>query len=129
MPKITISRGSSPIGMAVTMSCWIDNTLVCKLKMNDSYEIEVPAGKYSFYCRLSMNPKSKIIELDLLANESVEVLTSQGAWEPNITVRYGSKVKSQVKSVTVLCSGCGANNVVVVGSVSECEYCGTPINA
>lgn len=27
------------------------------------------------------------------------------------------------------CPGCGANNVVVVGRVSECEYCGIPINA
>ena len=27
------------------------------------------------------------------------------------------------------CHGCGANNVTVVGGVSECEYCGTPINA
>lgn len=27
------------------------------------------------------------------------------------------------------CPGCGANNVVVVGRVSECEYCSTPINA
>lgn len=27
------------------------------------------------------------------------------------------------------CPGCGANNVVAVGRVSECEYCGTPINA
>lgn len=29
----------------------------------------------------------------------------------------------------VRCSGCGANNVVAIGRVSECEYCGTPITA
>lgn len=27
------------------------------------------------------------------------------------------------------CPGCGANNVVIVGQVSECEYCSTPISA
>lgn len=33
------------------------------------------------------------------------------------------------QKIAVRCSGCGANNVVAVGGVSECEYCGTPINA
>ncbi len=33
------------------------------------------------------------------------------------------------KTVSVRCSGCGANVKVVVGSVTECEYCGAPINA
>lgn len=32
------------------------------------------------------------------------------------------------KTVAVRCPGCGANNVVTVGKVSECEYCGTPLN-
>ncbi len=30
---------------------------------------------------------------------------------------------------SVRCPGCGANNVVTVGKISECEYCSTPINA
>lgn len=34
-----------------------------------------------------------------------------------------------VQTKAVRCTGCGANNVVTVGKVSECEYCGTPINA
>ena len=29
---------------------------------------------------------------------------------------------------TVRCSGCGANNVVTDGCVTECEYCGTPLS-
>ncbi len=29
--------------------------------------------------------------------------------------------------VTVRCSGCGANNAVAAGVVSECEYCGSPV--
>jgi len=33
------------------------------------------------------------------------------------------------QTTTVRCSGCGANNVVVVGMVTECEYCGNPISA
>lgn len=34
-----------------------------------------------------------------------------------------------VQTKAVRCTGCGANNVATVGKVSECEYCGTPINA
>ena len=30
---------------------------------------------------------------------------------------------------TKSCPGCGANNIVTVGSITECEYCGTPISA
>lgn len=37
--------------------------------------------------------------------------------------------RADTPKIAVRCSGCGANNVVAVGSVSECEYCGTPINA
>jgi len=33
------------------------------------------------------------------------------------------------QTIAARCPGCGANNVVAVGRVSECEYCGTPINA
>lgn len=33
-----------------------------------------------------------------------------------------------VETKAIRCTGCGANNVVTVGKVSECEYCGTPIN-
>jgi len=30
--------------------------------------------------------------------------------------------------IAVHCPGCGANNIVAVGRVSECENCRTPIN-
>ncbi len=33
------------------------------------------------------------------------------------------------QTIATRCSGCGANNVVAVGRASECEYCGTVINA
>ncbi|WP_099205248.1 hypothetical protein [Scatolibacter rhodanostii] len=36
--------------------------------------------------------------------------------------------RARMRRIAVKCSGCGANNVVAVGSVSECEYCGTPIS-
>lgn len=41
----------------------------------------------------------------------------------------GVAEQAEPQTKTVRCQGCGANNVVVVGKVSECEYCGTPINA
>ncbi|MEQ8235210.1 MAG: hypothetical protein ABRQ23_00355 [Syntrophomonadaceae bacterium] len=37
--------------------------------------------------------------------------------------------QAATQKLAVRCPGCGANNVVVVGRVLECEYCGTPINA
>lgn len=39
---------------------------------------------------------------------------------------YAGQSVTQTKAVR--CPGCGANNVVTVGRVSECEYCSTPIN-
>jgi hypothetical protein len=32
-------------------------------------------------------------------------------------------------TTTARCPGCGANNVVTTGKITECEYCGTPISA
>ncbi len=40
-----------------------------------------------------------------------------------------NEVRNVPSTKTVRCSGCGANNVAVVGTVTTCEYCGTPINA
>jgi len=37
--------------------------------------------------------------------------------------------QSAPQTTVTRCPGCGANNVVAVNRVSECEYCGTPINA
>lgn len=39
----------------------------------------------------------------------------------------GSVFQSQEQGKVVRCSGCGANNVVTIGKVSECEYCATAI--
>ena len=33
----------------------------------------------------------------------------------------------QVQPITQKCSSCGANNTVVPGRVTECEYCGSPL--
>lgn len=37
--------------------------------------------------------------------------------------------QAALQTTAIRCPGCGANNIIAVGSVSECEYCGTPINA
>lgn len=51
--------------------------------------------------------------------------------QPEMANHIPYAAMNQVSAVpkSVRCPGCGANNVVVVGRVSECEYCGTPINA
>ncbi|MCL2280014.1 MAG: hypothetical protein FWC20_11510, partial [Oscillospiraceae bacterium] len=35
--------------------------------------------------------------------------------------------QSTAQSGTVRCSGCGANNVVTTGSITECEFCATAL--
>lgn len=42
---------------------------------------------------------------------------------------YTSVVQSQEETKSLRCPGCGAHNVVKVDDVSECEYCGTPIDS
>ncbi|AFQ46418.1 hypothetical protein [Desulfosporosinus meridiei] len=36
--------------------------------------------------------------------------------------------QSSSEKVPIVCKSCGANNIVIAGRVSECEYCGSPIN-
>lgn len=35
--------------------------------------------------------------------------------------------KQEQEKIVVACSGCGANNTILKGTVGECEYCGTAI--
>jgi hypothetical protein len=49
--------------------------------------------------------------------------------EPAIYTQTATARQAPAQTVAIRCPGCGANNVVSVGRVSECEYCGTPINA
>ena len=43
------------------------------------------------------------------------------------TTGQGARPVNARNVVTVRCSGCGANNAVAAGVVSECEYCGSPV--
>jgi hypothetical protein len=43
------------------------------------------------------------------------------------TPQYQSQTTTPTKPAR--CPGCGANNIVTVGRVCECDYCGTPINS
>lgn len=58
-----------------------------------------------------------------------EIVLKQQEQEPTTYTQgvYTDQTAPQTKAAR--CPGCGANNVVVVGRVSECEYCSTPINA
>ncbi|MDR1978051.1 MAG: hypothetical protein LBQ42_04890 [Synergistaceae bacterium] len=49
--------------------------------------------------------------------------------EPAVYTQTATIGQAPAQTVATRCPGCGANNVVSVGRVSECEYCGTPINA
>ena len=39
------------------------------------------------------------------------------------------QVQAAPQTTAARCPGCGANNIVAIGRVSECDYCGTPISA
>ena len=56
-----------------------------------------------------------------------EIILKQHA--PVASNQESAAVQSAPQMTTKSCPGCGANNVVSVGKVAECEYCGTPISA
>lgn len=52
-----------------------------------------------------------------------EIVMSAVAQQPAMSAQ--SSTQTQYKVAT--CQSCGANNSVVVGRVTECEYCGSPV--
>lgn len=34
---------------------------------------------------------------------------------------------AQPQTKVIACSGCGANNTIIIGQINECEYCGSPL--
>ncbi len=68
--------------------------------------------------------------------DDLETMISDG-YLKNYYVNKGSKLilsneveekSGEEKTVTVRCGGCGANNVVKTGSITECQFCGAPIS-
>jgi len=57
---------------------------------------------------------------------SQDIQTKQPAYAAVPSASAQSDTWQQPRSVR--CPGCGANNVVVGGRITECEYCGTPLN-
>ena len=57
--------------------------------------------------------RAVVLSQDILAQQAVYVSPGQGVAPP--------------QPRTVRCSGCGANNVVTGGKITECEYCATPL--
>ncbi|NLJ41100.1 MAG: hypothetical protein GX352_05750 [Clostridiales bacterium] len=53
--------------------------------------------------------------------------SEQPVCEQNFAFVQGAPGGS-VESKAVSCPGCGAYNTVIVGRVTECEYCGTPMS-
>ena len=48
--------------------------------------------------------------------------------EPQPSIQEMIIGQSPAQTKAMRCPGCGANNIGIAGKVSECEYCGTPIN-
>ncbi|AET70549.1 hypothetical protein Desor_5160 [Desulfosporosinus orientis DSM 765] len=39
-----------------------------------------------------------------------------------------TNLQSSSEKISIVCKSCGANNTVIAGRFSECEYCGSPLN-
>jgi len=58
------------------------------------------------------------------------ILLAHSAPGPYITVPSSSLsafTAAPPQTKTVTCSSCGANNAITIGSFTECEYCGSPL--
>ena len=76
----------------------------------------------------------KMINIDYLKDGYIhhgnrEISLKQHTPMPAMYAQVPAVEQVPLQTVALRCSGCGANNVVIVGKVSECEYCGVPINA
>lgn len=58
-----------------------------------------------------------------------EIILKQNEPAPITYAQTVAPGQAAPQTIATRCPGCGANNVVAIGRVSECEYCGTPINA
>ena len=81
---------------------------------------------------IAVKDLQNMIDLGYLRDASIhqdtrEIILYQ--YVPVLYAQESTNVQTSAQEIAVKCPGCGANNVVVVGKVSECEYCGTPMNA
>lgn len=81
---------------------------------------------------IAVKDLQNMIDLGYLRDASIhqdtrEIILYQ--YVPVLYAQESTNAQASAQEVAVKCPGCGANNVVLVGKVSECEYCGTPINA
>jgi hypothetical protein len=58
-----------------------------------------------------------------------QIAFSQPAFNPYAPLQAPLIGQAAPQMIATRCSGCGANNVVTVGRVTECEYCGNSITA
>lgn len=64
---------------------------------------------------------------ELCSNRPIDYGTKTTQQRTNVPVQPMQSTK-EIQTNSTQCSSCGANNIVVVGQVTECEYCGNPIN-
>lgn len=55
-----------------------------------------------------------------------ELIMPQRSVSVNVTVNQNT-AHADAKPTSVKCKNCGATNMVVPGTVNECEYCGSPL--
>jgi len=76
---------------------------------------------------IAIKDLQKMIDLGYFANARIdhpnrELVLARHAFE-----QTASTFTMQTESKIVSCSGCGANNVIIVGQIGKCEYCGSAV--
>lgn len=94
-------------------------------------DIETIAAAASIPYDVVMNDLQKMTDTEYLENAYIDrgnkkVAFSQQIIDPHF-VHNTPPSQPHEETKSVRCPGCGALNVITVGKVSECEYCGTPI--
>mgnify|MGYP001206620289 CR=1 FL=1 len=72
-----------------------------------------------------------MIKRGFLKDAYIDYVSNEIILLDNTETQYtvSQPVKAATQQTTIQCPGCGANNVVTIGVISECEYCGTKISA
>lgn len=61
------------------------------------------------------------------ANHEIVFPRRQQQVVENTYVQQSSSAPSQPQQIAVKCPNCGGNNIITIGRICECDFCGSPI--
>lgn len=72
--------------MALSLNCYIDDTIICRLKNGQETSCYVNDGVLNFKCGMPHNPMSDIVCIDATNKEEICIVVKPGSWKPRIDV-------------------------------------------